>query len=202
MVLLIPVSLFVLFSGSLPPGAARPGAPAEARMAAVGAAPLNLLGWSVLSSDLAGPGGTNIDVTGLATTGATGLALLALAGIYIVTVFGFCSRKFERQADLFGCRLVSLDAGGEDAPTTEGVRVFVSALEKLAVLNGIGRQAPSWQHSSIANRVAFLHGVAVDPARAGRYDRQVRWLGGLIVILVVAGFAAPALIGMATAATF
>jgi STE24 endopeptidase len=41
-------------------------------------------------------------------------ALLALVGGYFLAVFGFVSRRFERQADVFGCRVVS--CGLEDCP--------------------------------------------------------------------------------------
>jgi Zn-dependent protease with chaperone function len=101
--------------------------------------------------------------------------LLAVLGTYVFVVFGFLSRRCERQADIYGCRTVS-------------VPVFVEALEKVARLNGISRDRPgwlmSWQHSTIAKRVAFLERMHADPAVEPKFQRRVglvKW--GLLVSL-------------------
>jgi Zn-dependent protease with chaperone function len=128
---------------------------------------------------------------------------------YIFVVFGFLSRRCERQADVFGCRAVSCgdpDCCGHDgdlAPAGRGgglcptgIRTFIRALEKVAVVNGISRERPgflqSWQHSTIARRVAFLQRVLGDPAVERRFQRRValvKWallgfLGGALALLV------------------
>ncbi len=107
--------------------------------------------------------------------------LLLLAG-YVFVVFGFLSRRCERQADIFGCQTVSC-------------AVFISALEKVAWLNGISRDRPgwlsSWQHSTIARRVEFLERMSTDPALAARFQ----WRVGLVKWGVVIGLGA-ALTGM------
>jgi Zn-dependent protease with chaperone function len=136
------------------------------------------------------------------------LPLFGLVGAYIFVVFGFLSRRCERQADVYGCRAVSCarkDCCGHDetvdllpgahslCPT--GIRIFISALEKVACLNGISRERPgwlqSWQHSTIARRVEFLQCVLADPAVEPRFQRTVtlvKWalflsLGALLLIL-------------------
>ena len=73
--------------------------------------------------------------------------LPAAAGLlaYIFVVFGFLSRRCERQADVYGCRAVSCgrpecmghDDGAEPPPRAAalcptGVRTFIYALEKVA----------------------------------------------------------------------
>src|SRR5438046_8697341 len=83
------------------------------------------------------------------------LPLVASLGAYIFVVFGFLSRRCERQADIYGCRAVSCaqrDCSGHDSsvellpagqglcPT--GIRTFMDALEKVAQLNGISRDRP------------------------------------------------------------
>jgi STE24 endopeptidase len=129
---------------------------------------------------------------------AAGLAAaVAAAGLYIAVVFGFVSRRLERQADLFGCR-VAAESADDSAPAiaaalAEGVNVFVAALEKLSALSGQGRNSPSWQHGSIARRVEFLHRVAADPAAAARCHLGVRLLGCAIVGLALIGLALPLL---------
>src|SRR5262249_40913536 len=66
-------------------------------------------------------------------------------------VFGFLSRKCERQADVFGCRAVSCadpDCTGHDEQTAypprgaglcpTGIRTFVRGLERVDEINGYG----------------------------------------------------------------
>lgn len=127
--------------------------------------------------------------------------VLTIAGAYIFVVFGFLSRRCERQADVYGCRAVSClrhDCDGHDAsvmlapaghglcPT--GIRTFIDALEKVARINGISRSRPgwlqSWQHSTIARRVEFLQRVLADPAVERRFQWTVfvvKW--GLLLLL-------------------
>jgi Zn-dependent protease with chaperone function len=147
------------------------------------------------------------------------LAMLPPTGLmlaYIFVVFGFLSRRCERQADVFGCRAVSCQRGdcpGHDrdealaasgrglCPT--GIRTFVRALERVAAVNGISRDRPgflqSWQHSTIARRVDFLQRVEADPAVERRFQRRVglvKWglfavLGVLIALVLRYGKAPP-----------
>src|SRR5205823_13774401 len=91
---------------------------------------------------------------------------VCLAGASVFVVFGFLSRRCERQADVYGCRAVSCPlpacdghapgaalapAGRGLCPT--GIRTFIGALNKVADLNGISRRQPgwlqSWLHASI-----------------------------------------------------
>jgi Zn-dependent protease with chaperone function len=123
---------------------------------------------------------------------------------YVFIVFGFLSRRCERQADIYGCRVVScgdpacrghtedqaLPAGAPCLCPT-GIRTFIQALEKVAVLNGISRDRPgylqSWQHSTIAKRVAFLQRMRDDPAIERAFQRRVaviKW--ALFLVLGVA----------------
>ena len=121
--------------------------------------------------------------------------------VYLFAVFGYLSRRCERQADVYGCRTVSCGrpecAGHDDGPELAagaaalcptGVRTFIYALEKVAHVNGISRDRPgflqSWQHGSIARRVAFLYSLLKDPTAERRFQRRValmKW--GLLVIL-------------------
>src|SRR5262249_43780988 len=84
--------------------------------------------------------------------------------------------------------------GRELCPT--GIRTFIRALEKVALVNGISRERPgflqSWQHSTIARRVAFLEQVLHDPRVEAVFQRRVtalKWglllgLGGLAALLI------------------
>jgi STE24 endopeptidase len=118
------------------------------------------------------------------------LPFVALLGTYIFVVFGFLSRRCERQADLFGCRAVSCGRGDCTGHYTDeaslprgdglcptGIRTFISALDKVAFLNGISRDRPgwlqSWQHSTIARRVQFLFDVLQKPHLERHFQRTV-----------------------------
>ncbi|MFM7150162.1 MAG: M48 family metallopeptidase, partial [Gemmataceae bacterium] len=135
--------------------------------------------------DQLGPGGD---------LGAVPIAMGML--LYIFGIFGYLSRGCERQADIFGCRAVSCsnpvcqsheentvlpDRGAHLCPT--GIRTFIRALNKVAVINGISRDRPgflqSWQHSTIERRVAFLERMLFNP----RVDLQFQ--RGLLAIKVV-----------------
>jgi Zn-dependent protease with chaperone function len=136
------------------------------------------------------------------------LPLLSVIGAYVFVVFGFLSRRCERQADIYGCRTVSCgqpDCLGHDVSVElpanarglcrTGIYTFIQALEKVAFLNGISRDRPgwlqSWQHSTIARRVDFLQHVMSNPALEARFQKRVwavKWLsviflGGILVFL-------------------
>ncbi len=135
------------------------------------------------------------------------LPFFPLLLLYIFLVFGFLSRRCERQADIFGCRAVSCAEPACPGHTAEvrlqpkglglcptGIRTFIGALEKVATLNGISRSKPgwlrSWQHSTIARRVEFLQHMLGDPSLEPRFQRRV-WhvkcalLLGLVALLAI-----------------
>jgi Zn-dependent protease with chaperone function len=138
------------------------------------------------------------------------IPFLGLFGAYFFLVFGFLSRRCERQADIYGCKAVSCTRGGCQGHTADaeraaagrglcptGIRTFIEALEKVARLNGISRDRPgwfqSWQHSTIARRVEFLQRMLDDPALEPRFQRRVglvKWalFLGLAAALGVLGF--------------
>jgi STE24 endopeptidase len=129
--------------------------------------------------------------------------MIGILGGYIFVVFGFLSRRCERQADIFGCRTMSCarpDCTGhssseELAPRgrglcATGIATFIDALEKVARLNGISRHRPgwlqSWQHSTIAHRVEFLQRVRKDPLIEPRFQRTVRFVKWAVVLVLAA----------------
>jgi STE24 endopeptidase len=98
----------------------------------------------------------------------SGVGKLTVLGAYTLLCFGFISRRCERQADLFGSYAVSTE-------------VFISALEKVAVINGIPRDRVgnwllSWQHPTIAQRVDFLEAMRDNPARVPQFHRSIAML--------------------------
>jgi len=135
-----------------------------------------------------------------------GVALLIALGLYFWVVFGHLSRRFERQADVFGSKVVSCDV--EDCPPHTdldndlsrpsirgrkptlcpvGIRIFADALANVARSNGLNQNGRSWRHGSIANRIAFLEGLERHPEREHRFQEGVTRLRlGLGVVLALA----------------
>lgn len=128
------------------------------------------------------------------------LTMIGMAA-YVLFAFGFISRRCEREADLFGCRAVSCgkpDCDGHGPgevlesvdiatpPCPTSIATFCTALERVAVVNGMHRSKPgwfsSWQHATIAERVEFLERVRRDPAVAVAFGRRMRrFKVGLVV---------------------
>ncbi len=132
-----------------------------------------------------------------------GMGLL-ITFLFWIVGFGWLSRRFERQADLFGARCVtpsatechmpcSVHQGGVDRGLeTErvcatGAAIFASALEKVATLSGIGHDEPSWRHASVGSRIRFLHSAAGDPGRTIRFERLVHRVKTALVTVAFLG---------------
>lgn len=133
-----------------------------------------------------------------------GAVLAAALGVYFWFIFGHLSRRFERQADVFGGKVVScetadcpphtdLDSGLAPAVTRKpilcpvGIRIFADALANVAQFNGLDRRNRSWRHGSIASRIAFVESLERHPEREQRFQRGVRNLRlGLGVFLFAA----------------
>ncbi len=155
---------------------------------------------------LAGPGGSGLELVKSA-------AVLGTVGLYYYLVFGALSRRFERQADVYGCRTVSCgrsDCSPQehyDAPTAVGpgpiatearplcpvsIRICVGALETVAAENGLRPEARSWRHGSIARRIEFLRSLE------GRASAETRFQRGLVrfrvLLLLMLGSAVAAAI--------
>jgi Zn-dependent protease with chaperone function len=146
---------------------------------------------------------------------------LLIVGAYFFLVFGFLSRRCERQADVYGCRAVSCNNPiclGHDAETVyperaqglcrTGIRTFINALQHVDMVNGsiaseeerghsvrivvhsFMKWLRSWQHSTMALRMAFLRSLIQDPRRERRFQRRVtalRWglILGIAAVLVL-----------------
>jgi STE24 endopeptidase len=146
---------------------------------------------------LTGPAGSTSE------TVAQGTITLVLGLAYFAVIFGILSRRFERQADVFGCRAVScgkLDCpphpdlySRSSTPAIEGplcpvgIRTFVNALKTVASLNGMEPSAMSWRHGSINRRVEFLEGLEGKPQAERRFQHGVSWLRVGLALGLIAG---------------
>jgi Zn-dependent protease with chaperone function len=131
---------------------------------------------------------------------------MVLIGSYVFVVFGFLSRRCERQADVYGCRAVCADdstgePGGDPAaqrtPASAeelrpaGIRTFIAALDKVAAVNGINRRRPgllnAWLHGTIARRVEFLEGVIADRRVERHFQRRLSLIKWALLTVLAAG---------------
>lgn len=125
----------------------------------------------------------------------TGLLSLPILGIYLFVVFGWLSRRCERQADVFGCRVASCDdpqclehdegtkLGGRDSLCPSGIRAMIRALDRVGDLTGSGGAPQSrraklwalvraWQHGPMHGRIEFLQRMQDDPTLAAKADSR------------------------------
>jgi STE24 endopeptidase len=135
------------------------------------------------------------------------LPIVAL-GVYLFVVFGFLSRRCERQADLFGCASVSCgnptctnhddvmlpDRVGGLCPT--GIRHFTSALDN--VIGGGSHESKrflrrwldrflAWQHGPPSERIDYLLSLIEQPQKAIAFQRRFFAMKvAILVILIIA----------------
>jgi STE24 endopeptidase len=122
-----------------------------------------------------------------------GSVALGFAAVYFLVIFGYLSRRFERQADIFGCRVVSCGRdvcpphpdinalpdpglGKPEALCPVGIGIFIEALSSVAMLNGMEPRAPSWRHGSIARRISFLRELEGRPEVERRFQARLAGL--------------------------
>lgn len=104
-----------------------------------------------------------------------GTAVLLGALVLWYITFGWLSRRFELEADLYSMQL------------TGDPEALIGALERVG---GHSRDTSGWRHFSTRDRVRFLHRAAFDEVFRLRFIRRIRLLGraGLILgFLVCAG---------------
>lgn len=150
----------------------------------------------VASAAMALPASLGVD-----DTLARSLVTLVVLGGSLVALLGSYSRQLEHEADLVAIDVMRATDTTETAGPMPSLcaHPFVTALEKLAILNGAPRSATSWQHASIARRIEFLERAAADPDFAARFHRRLRWVGRALLAVVLFGLASQALAALAGA---
>ena len=107
--------------------------------------------------------------------------------VWLGVVFGWISRRFEQEADVFGIDTLPL-APGETDPARHP---FAQAMERVGVEAGAIREVTGWRHFSIADRVAFVRSYIADESVRKSWKRSIatlRWT----LLLVIGGFAVAA----------
>jgi STE24 endopeptidase len=105
----------------------------------------------------------------------------ALAGWFLL--FGWVSRRFERQADVFSAMSCQPDnEPQQDELSPEAANIMAAALERVAMLNGMAVEARSWRHSSIASRMVFLREIADHRKGLKVFLRKIKYMKGVILL--------------------
>ena len=123
-------------------------------------------------------------------------------------LFGFISRCFERQADIYGVRTLAASGlpcnlacrlhtpeqtpnPGTSQPPGDplcqaAAHVFGETLNDVAALNGIPTESRSWRHGSISSRSRTVVSLAQDPQATARFERRVYWVKLAIFLAALA----------------
>ncbi|RIK68988.1 MAG: hypothetical protein DCC65_02325 [Planctomycetota bacterium] len=130
--------------------------------------------------------------------------LLQLAGLCLLLAiwlfgFGWLSRRFERQADLFGVRCITPDVSGclswcpvhgerrSAGLCVSAANIFGRTLCKIASLNGIPRKAPSWRHGSIESRCRLIEHLTAEPHALTGFDRSLVRVKAALAVATLIG---------------
>jgi hypothetical protein len=76
---------------------------------------------------------------------------------------------------------------GDGRLCATGAAIFASALNRVAILNGIPHEERSWRHSSIGSRIRFLTSLVGDPGLGRRFERVIRCVKGAMLTLAIIG---------------
>ena len=132
--------------------------------------------------DAAGPGPASVTVG--AVVGVT-------AGL---TLFGWVSRRFERQADVFAVAHLAMVDGNPAVFSDGAVDAACETLARIASLNSVAATRSSWRHGSIAWRQAYLRSIAGRTPGQLPLDRQILWIKISVALIVVVGVLTTAMI--------
>ena len=118
------------------------------------------------------------------------VVLWATAGSWFA-VFGWVSRRFERQADTFAVQHLSYNGAANESEQTdpsvsaEAVATMNNALLAAAELNQTAPQKRSWRHGSMAWRRNYLRSLIGRPVHKLSIDRQMFWLKAAVTIMLL-----------------
>lgn len=119
---------------------------------------------------------------------------LVLLGVLAasVLVFGWMSRVFERQADVFAAQHLTRRLEGEAAAgiSEEGARVMAETLRTVSLVNGFPVDRFTFRHGSIGARGRRLRAAVGEPLVGASADRRARLAKRVVLGLVAVGLAA------------
>ncbi len=100
-------------------------------------------------------------------------------------VFGWVSRRFERQADTFAVQHLARQTPANTHIDPESVLTMTLALQSVADTNHLSIHKRSWRHGSIAWRQSYLRSLIGQPIEHPPIDRTVRLIQVVSVLMLV-----------------
>lgn len=116
------------------------------------------------------------------------LVQVGLVLVLVFILFGWVSRRFERQADTFAVQHLSHVESGASTVTRESVESMGGALRSIAALHAMDPRRSSWRHGSIAWRCRYLQALPGQPVSSMAIDRlmfQIRIAAACILALTL-----------------
>jgi len=129
---------------------------------------------------------------------------LWFAAPYFYLTLGYFSRRFERQADIAGCRatasfvpepvstpfIESSVAESVSIRLREGTLLFLGAMHKVTQINGMDGSHWSWRQGRLSDRLRFLERLATTPGQAAAFNistnrQYFASLAGIVITSVV-----------------
>lgn len=114
--------------------------------------------------------------------------LLGVLGASVL-VFGWVSRVFERQADLFAAQHMTrrLEGDGAGEVAASGAGVMAETLGVVSMVNGFPAERFTFRHGSIDGRRAALSSAVGEAIGFGGADRSARRVKRVLLVLLVLG---------------
>ena len=129
-------------------------------------------------------------------TGPGAILQLAVVFAVIFVLFGWMSRRFERQADTFAVQHLSAESDGSGRIDEDSAMAMAGALDSIASLQAIDPRRRSWRHGSIAWRCEYLRALVERPEDIRSIHRTM-----LLIRVVCAGIVAIGILQLVLEAT-
>lgn len=117
------------------------------------------------------------------------LRFVVMVVVWSGVVFGWVSRRFEQEADVFGIETLPLSTPDADPAQ----HPFARAMQRIGDEVGAIEEVTGWRHFSIADRVKFVRLYLTDASVRRQYRRSIFWLRTTLLCVIGAfGLAAAA----------
>ena len=119
------------------------------------------------------------------------VVIASMVGWFLI--FGWVSRRFERQADTFAVQHLSMQYGRQLDPSLglvvdhHSAATMINALQQLANLNHIPVHRNTWRHGSIRWRQRYLESIIGQPLHQLAIDDHIFWIKAAALLILAGG---------------